>query len=72
VRREPGVRSIDRIFASWSLSITGKSTMIWLACDGVAVSRLRTGPMPIVMLVTIDSRKLSSGGFVTCANACVK
>ena len=62
-----------RIFASSSLSITGKSS------DDLAgvlrrrpSSRLRSGPSDEPSEVTTSSRIESSGGFVTCANCCVK
>ena len=72
VRWRPDSVSKCWIFASSSLSITGKSSTICFACSGPASSRLRSGPSPIPIEVMTCSRMESSGGFVTCANCCVK
>ena len=60
------------IFASSSLSMTGKPNLTCLTCSGPSVSRLPSGPIVVPRLVTSSSRIASSGGFVTCANSCVK
>ena len=72
VGRRPLEVSKCWILASSSLSITGKSSEICLACSGVAVSRLSSGPRPDFIDVTTSSRIESSGGLVTWANCCVK
>ena len=72
VVRAPTRGSMCTIFASSSLSITGKSSDTWRAWSGPAVSRLRSGPSDEPSEVTTASRIESSGGFVTCANCCVK
>ena len=72
VRREPGVRSMWRIFESSSLSMTGKGRNTCRAEAGVARSRFCSGPITRLIDVTISSRIASSGGFVTWANSSTK
>ena len=60
------------IFASSSLSMTGKGSATWRQCAGVAVSRFWSGPIAVPSEVTSSSRIASSGGLVTCANSWLK
>ena len=53
------------IFASSSLSITGKSRAIWRQDSGPGSKRLNSGPKDPPRLVTNSSRIASKGGFVT-------
>ena len=56
------------ILASSSLSITGNGSTTCRQADGLASSRLPSGPMTVPSEVTSSSRIASSGGLVTCAN----
>ena len=67
-----GSLSMRTIFASASLSITGNGSTSLRACSGRSSSRFGSGPMAPPIAVTSSSRIASSGGFVTCANICVK
>ncbi|MNW62835.1 hypothetical protein D3C74_409900 [compost metagenome] len=68
----PGSRSTRRIFASSSLSSTGKGRISLRACSGLSSRRFGSGPIAPPIDVTSSSRIASSGGLVTCANICVK
>ena len=59
------------VSSSWLRRI-GWSRISACACSGVSVRRLRSLPMPTPSDMTIDSRIGSIGGFVTCANSCLK
>ena len=72
---KPGMspsRLMWRILASSSLVITGNGSTTWRQDAGVGSSRLASGPMVPLRLVTSSSRIASSGGLVTCANSCAK
>ena len=64
--------------STWRSCCSSRSNRIgvciasWCACSGVSSSRLRSEPTPVPMLITIASRIGSIGGFVTCANSCLK
>ena len=61
-----------RSFATCSLWMIGYLIVICRHDSGSGSSRLRSGPMVEAMSVTSSSRIASSGGFVTCANSCLK
>ena len=50
----------------------GWSITSWCACSGDSSSRLTSAPTPRPRLITTASRIGSIGGFVTCANSCLK
>ncbi len=61
-----------RSFSSSSLRRTGVASSIWRAEAGVGSSRFPSGPMAVSTAMMISSRMASTGGFVTCANSCLK
>ena len=61
-----------RSFATCSLWMIGYLILICRHDSGSGFSRLRSGPIVEPMSVTSSSRIASSGGFVTCANSCLK
>ena len=72
---KPGMspsRLMCRILTSSSLVITGNGTTTWRHDAGVGFSRLASGPIEPLRLVTSSSRIASRGGLVTCANSCAK
>ena len=59
--------------ASSSLSSRiGVSITSWWACSGDSPSRFFSEPTLVATLITTASRVESIGGFVTCANSCLK
>ena len=61
-----------RSFSSSWLRRIGWSITSWWACSGSSASRLTSAPTPACRLITTLSRIGSIGGFVTCANSCLK
>ncbi len=72
VRAAKTAESTCRSFSSSALRRIGVRIASWCACSGVSSSRLRSEPTPVATLITIASRIGSIGGFVTCANSCLK
>ncbi len=60
------------ILASSSLSSTGNGSVIRLHESPSANSRFGSDPTVVCNEVMSSSRIESNGGFVTCANSCVK
>ena len=50
----------------------GDLSLICRAERGVGSSRLYSAPMVVSIDMMISSRMPSTGGFVTCANSCLK
>ena len=63
---------MKRSFASSSLVRIGDAHTIWRHESGPGSSRLPSGPIDELSDVTSASKFASSGGFVTCANSCLK
>ncbi len=61
-----------RSCSSSESSKIGLSITSWRACSGVSSSRFRSEPTLDCTLITTASRIESIGGFVTCANSCLK
>src|SRR5258706_10522 len=61
-----------RSFATCSLWMIGYLIPIWRHDSGSGFSRFRSGPIVEPIDVTSSSRMASRGGFVTCANSCLK
>ncbi len=72
VRASNTLWSTWRSFSSSELRRIGCGITSWWQWSGVSPSRLISGPMQAVRLITTDSRIGSIAGFVTCANSCLK
>ena len=69
------LKTSERTWRSWSSSLSrriGLSITSCRACSGVSSSRFRSEPTLAFTLITTASRIESIGGFVTCANSCLK
>ena len=72
VRASKTLWSTWRSFSSCELRRIGCDITSWWQWSGVSSSRLISGPMQAVRLITTDSRIGSIAGLVTCANSCLK
>ena len=61
-----------RSLAKSSLSIMGDNTLSIRPLSGTGFNKFCSGPSAVLIDVTSSSRIASSGGFVTCANSCLK
>ena len=72
------VRALKIAECTWRSCSSSESSRIgvcstsWRACSGVSSKRFFSEPMLACRLITIASRIESIGGFVTCANSCLK
>ena len=71
MERKPG-SAMDRSFAKSSLSMMGDKILIIRQLSGTGFNRFCSGPRAVLIDVTSSSRMASRGGFVTCANSCLK
>ena len=66
------VESTPRSDSSSALRRIGCGITSWWEWSGPSVRRFASEPTPVRIDITTDSRIGSIGGFVTCANSCLK